>query len=65
MIDEIYECDECRDRFLTFTIDPLDEWDFHHIISLDGELCKGCLYKLLMQYYREKVWKIKDLIEGW
>ena len=65
MTDEIFNCDECGDRFLKFTIDPNDALDFDHIIQLHGTLCKGCIYKLLMKYYREKVWKIEDFIEDW
>ena len=63
--NEIYECDECGERFLKYKIDPHDEWDFDHIIQFDGVICKGCIYKLLMEYYREKVWAIEDFIEAW
>ena len=57
MSEEIYkcdECDECGDRFLRFTIDPNDALDFVHIIQLDGVICKGYIYMLLMKHYREK-----------
>ena len=59
MTDEIFKCDHCGDRFLKFTIDPNDALDF------DGTLCKGCIYKLLFECYRKKVWKIEDFIEDW
>ena len=62
---EIFNCVECGENFLKFTIDPDDEWDFLHLIHDDDTLCKGCIYKLLMEYYREKVWAIEDLVENW
>ena len=64
--EEIFNCDECGEKFLRFTIDPHDEWDFLHIIMHDGDtLCKGCIYKLLMEHYREKVYKFEDFVENW
>ena len=46
---EIFNCDECGDQFVKFTIDPHDEWDFYQIIGVEGVICKGCTYKLLME----------------
>lgn len=63
--NEISKCDHCGEIFLKFTIDPDDMWDFDRIMQLDGIFCKGCIYKLLLEYYREKVWKTEDFIEGW
>ena len=65
MSEEIYKCDECGDDYLKFTIDPHDAWDFDHIVQLDGTFCKGCIYKLLYEYYREKVWDMEEFIENW
>ena len=66
MSEEIYKCDECNgDRFFKYKMDRFDAWDFDHIIQLDGTFCKGCVYKLLYEHCREKVWKMEDFIEDW
>ena len=67
MSEEICKCDECGDRFFKYKMDSLDAWNFDHIIQPEGEytLCKGCVYKLLYKYHRNKLLDMKDLVEKW
>ena len=67
MSEEIYKCDKCGDRFFKYKMDSLDAWNFDHIIQPEGEytLCKGCVYKLLYKYHRNKLLDMKDLVEKW
>ena len=62
---EIFNCDECGDQFVKFTIDPDDDWAFDHIIQFDGRICKACIYLMLYKHYRKKVWDMKDLVGNW
>ena len=63
--EEIYKCDECGDRFLKFSIDSFDVCDFDHIIQVEGEFCKGCIYKMLYEHYHRGVVSMREFVESW
>ena len=58
MSEEVYKCDECKDRFFNFKMDSFDSWYFDEIIQPEGvyTLCKG-------YHYHNKVLDMKDLVE--
>ena len=52
-------------RFLKFSIDSFIVCDYDHIIQVEGEFCKGCIYKMLYEYYHRKVLDMRDFIGNW
>ena len=63
---KIYKCETCGDEFYGFKMDSLDEWNFCKISDLDSStLCKGCIYKILYDFYRAKVYDMKKLVNEW